>query len=105
VPPRITPIAWTPDGISAFVGSSQLGPLPAHPPMGSALSPNGRFSIVAVAESGLLVSASDKATLWVFDDSSLPSKLEDCVVSNNAQAAACLMAGHAYVILPDPKTG
>jgi hypothetical protein len=95
VPPHITPIAWTPDGISAFVGSSQLGPLPAHPPMGSAVSPNGRFSIVA----------SDKVTLWVFDDPILPSKLEDCVVSNNAQAAACVMAGHAYVILPDPKAG
>jgi len=105
VPPHITPIAWTPDGISAFVGSSQLGPLPAHPPMGSALSPNGRFSIVAVPEAGLLVSASDKTTLWVFDDPVLPSKLEDCVVSNNAQAAACVMAGHAYVILPDPKAG
>jgi len=104
VPPRITPIAWAAEGISAFVGSSLVGTLPAHPPMGSALSPNGRFAAVAT-EQGLMVSSSDKATLWVFDDPTLPAQLGDCVVSNNAQAAACVVGGRAYVILPDPKTG
>ncbi|MEO8181536.1 MAG: hypothetical protein ABI895_22090 [Deltaproteobacteria bacterium] len=104
VPPRITPSAWTPEGISAFLGSSLLGALPAHPPMGSAVSPNGRFSAVAT-ESGLLVFGHEKTTLWVFDDPALPKQLEDCVVSNNAQAAACLLGGRAHVILPDPKTG
>jgi hypothetical protein len=72
--------------------------------MGSALSPNGRFSIVAT-ERGLLVSGNGKSTLWVFDDPTVPAQLRDCVVSNNAQAAACTIAGRAYVILPDPKTG
>lgn len=104
VPPRITPIAWTAEGISAFVGSSLVGTLPAHPPMGSALSPNGRFAAVAT-EQGLMVSSADKATLWVFDDPTVPAQLRDCVVSNNAQAAACVIGGRAYVILPDPKTG
>ena len=104
MPPRITPIAWAAEGISAFVGSSLVGTLPAHPPMGSALSPNGRFAAVAT-EQGLMVSSSDKATLWVFDDPTLPAQLGDCVVSNNAQAAACVVGGRAYVILPDPKTG
>jgi hypothetical protein len=104
VAPRVTPVAWTPEGLSAFVGSSLLGALPAHPPMGSAVSPNGRFSAVAI-ESGLLVFGNDKATLWVFDDPALPRQLQDCVVSNNAQAAACILGGRAHVILPDPKTG
>jgi hypothetical protein len=104
VPPRITPIAWTADGISAFVGSSLVGKLPAHPPLGSAVSPNGRIAAVAT-EQGLMVSSSDKATLWVFDDPALPAQLRDCVVSNNAQAAACVLGGRAYVLLPDPKTG
>jgi hypothetical protein len=33
------------------------------------------------------------------------TRLEACVVSNNAQAAACIQNGRAYVILPDPKSG
>jgi hypothetical protein len=102
--PRVAPVAWTDEGIAGFIGTSWVGPRPPHPPMGSALSPNGRYSIVAT-ERGLLVSANDKSTLWVFDDSTAPAQLRDCVVSNNAQAAACTMAGRAYVILPDPKTG
>jgi hypothetical protein len=104
IAPRITANAWTTEGISAFLGSSLLGAPPAHPPMGSAVSPNGRFSAVAT-ESGLLVFGNDKTTLWVFDDPELARQLEDCVVSNNAQAAACLLGGRAQVILPDPKTG
>lgn len=103
-PPRVAPIAWTNDGISGFIGTYLLGPLPAHPPLGSALSPNGRFAAVASGW-GLLVSGGDKAALWVFDDPALPTQLRDCVVSNNAQAAACLLVGRAFVLLPDPKSG
>jgi hypothetical protein len=103
-PPRVAPIAWTEDGVSAFVGTFLSGPLPAHPPLGSALSPNGRFAAVASGW-GLLVNGGDKTALWVFDDPALPTQLRDCVISNNAQAAACLLAGRAFVILPDPKTG
>jgi hypothetical protein len=102
--PRITPVAWTPEGINAFIGSSLIGALPVHPPMGSAVSPNGRFAAVAT-EFGLLVFDHDKTTLWVFDDPALSKQLQDCVVSNNAQAAACLLGGRPHVILPDPKTG
>ncbi|HKO93538.1 MAG TPA: hypothetical protein VJU61_20430, partial [Polyangiaceae bacterium] len=103
-PPRVAPIAWTEDGVSAFVGTFLSGTLPAHPPLGSALSPNARFAAVASGW-GLLVRGGDKTALWVFDDPALPTQLRDCVVSNNAQAAACLLAGRAFVILPDPKTG
>jgi len=104
VPPRVAPIAWTEDGLSAFVGTFLLGALPAHPPLGSALSPNGRFAAVASGW-GLLVSGGDKTALWVFDDPALPTQLRDCVVSNNAQAAACLLVNRAFVLLPDPKSG
>jgi hypothetical protein len=72
--------------------------------MGSALSPNGRFAIV-VTRWGLLVPSEDKTTLWTFNDPALAAQFSNCVVSNNAQAAACVLRGRAYVILPDPKSG
>lgn len=102
--PRVAPAAWTEAGISGFLGTTWLGSRPQHPPPGSPLSPNGRYSIVA-SPSGLLVSGNEKTTSWVFDDAAVPTQLRDCVISNNAQAAACVMAGRAYVILPDPKSG
>lgn len=102
--PEVRPLGWTSVGISAFVGATLLGSVPAHPPMGSAASPNGRFSVV-VTDFGLLVAGNDKTALWTFEDPGLPRQLRDCVISNNAEAAACLLTGHAYVILPDPKSG
>jgi hypothetical protein len=102
--PSVSPVAWTAEGISAFVGAALLGPPSAHPPMGSATSPNGRFSVVATPW-GLLVSGKDKPHLWTFEDPALAARLSDCVVSNNAQAAACILTGRAYVVLPDPKSG
>jgi hypothetical protein len=102
--PDVRPLGWTTTGVSAFVGATLLGSLPANPPMGSAASPNGRFSAV-VTEFGLLVTSTDKTALWTFDDPGLSRQLHDCVISNNAEAAACLLTGHAYVILPDPKSG
>jgi hypothetical protein len=72
--------------------------------MGSALSPNGRFSIV-VTRWGLLVQSDGKTALWTFEDPALPGQLSECVVSNNAQAAACMLTGRAHVIMPDPKSG
>ncbi len=102
--PRIAPVAWSEAGIAGFLGTIWVGPRPPHPPLGSPLSPNGRYSIVSIAD-GLLVAGNDKPALWVFDDPAVPARLRDCVVSNNAQAAACVMAGRAYVILPDPKSG
>lgn len=103
-PPDVSPIAWVGTEPSGFVGATLIGDLPAHPPPGSAVSPNGRFSVVPTRW-GLLVSHEDKSALWTFDDPAVASRLSDCVVSNNAQAAACLSAGRAYVILPDPKSG
>jgi hypothetical protein len=103
-PPRVVPIAWTSEGVSAFVGATLVGPLPAHPPMGSAVSPNGRFAIVPTPW-GLLVTGKEKPALWVFDDPTLSAQLRDCVVNDNAQAAACILRGGPQVILPDPKNG
>lgn len=103
-PPVVSPAAWVSAEPSAYVGASWLGESVAHPPLGSAVSPNGRFGIAA-ARSGLVVASEGRTALWVFDDPTLPARLSDCVVSNNAQAAACLLAGRAYVILPDPKSG
>jgi hypothetical protein len=102
--PEVRPVAWGAEGLSAFVGAALLGGQSVHPPMGSATSPNGRFSIVAT-EWGLLVLGNDKPALWTFDDPTLPGRLRDCVVSNNAQAAACVLQGRAQVVLPDPKSG
>jgi hypothetical protein len=103
--PSVSPIGWFDALPSGFVGSSRLGgEAPAHPPMGSAISPNGRFSIV-VTRWGLLVQSDGKAALWTFEDPALPSQLSECVVSNNAQAAACVLTGRAHVIMPDPKSG
>jgi hypothetical protein len=103
-PPNISLLGWDGAEPSGFVGASRIGEAPALPPMGSARSPNGRFSIV-VTRWGLLVQNEDKTALWTFDDRSLPGQLRECVVSNNAQAAACLLMGRAHVILPDPKSG
>jgi hypothetical protein len=72
--------------------------------MGSAASPNARHAVVAT-EWGLLVSGEGEPSLWIFENPRLARQLEDCVVSNNAQAAACVMGGRAYVVLPDPKSG
>jgi hypothetical protein len=102
--PAVAPVAWDAGGISAFLGAELLGPVPPRPAMGSALSPNGRFSVVTT-DWGLLVGGGDKPALWTFDDGSLAAQLRDCVVSNNAQAAACILTGRAYVVLPDPKSG
>jgi hypothetical protein len=104
-PPGVRPLGWSGAEPSAFIGASRTGDIiPANPPMGSALSPNGRFGI-AVTRWGLLVVSEDKTSLWTFDDGTLPTQLSECVVSNNAQAAACLLTGRAHVILPDPKSG
>jgi hypothetical protein len=102
--PSVNPLGWADVAPSGFIGASRLGEAPAHPPMGSALSPNGRFSIVATRW-GLLVQNADKTALWTFEDPALSAQLSDCVVSNNAQAAACVLTGRAHVILPDPKSG
>jgi hypothetical protein len=103
-PPSASPIGWSGAEPSAFIGASRTGDIPANPSMGSAFSPNGRFGI-AVTRWGLLVVSRDKTSLWTFEDATLPTQLSECVVSNNAQAAACLLAGRAHVILPDPKSG
>lgn len=102
--PTVAPLGWSEVEPSAFIGASRVGGRPSAAPMGSALSPNGRYAIV-VTRWGLLVPSEDKTTLWTFNEPALASQLSECVVSNNAQAAACLLEGRAHVILPDPKSG
>ena len=91
IAPDVSPATW-------------LGPPATHPPLGSAVSPNGRYGIISTRW-GLLVTSEAKTALWFFDDVSLPARSSDCVVSDNAEAAACLLGGRAYVVLPDPKSG
>lgn len=102
--PAVAPLGWAGPAPSAFIGASRVGHPPASAPMGSALSPNGKFAVV-ITRWGLLVPGEERTALWVFDDAALPSQLSDCVVSNNAQAVACMLRGRAHVILPDPKSG
>jgi hypothetical protein len=104
IPPSVSPAAWSGTEPSAYVGATWLGAAAKQPPLGSAVSPNGRYGIVATRW-GLLVSSEDRTALWVFDDPTMSARLSDCVVSSNAQAAACLLGGQAMVILPDPKSG
>lgn len=102
--PEISPIAWAGAEPSAFIGATRVGEVPEHPPLGSAVSPNGRYG-VRVTRWGLLVGGEERTALWTFSDTALPAQLSDCVISNNAQAAACLIQGRAHVLLPDPKSG
>lgn len=103
--PELSPRGWTQNGLGAWIGAIPVGPRHVLPiPSGSATSHNGQHSVVATRW-GLLVSGESKSALWVFDDAALPAQLSDCVVSGNAQAAACILGSRAFVVLPDPKSG
>jgi len=102
--PNISAVGWAGPDPSAFIGAGRVGPAVAAPPPGSAVSPNGRYAVVATRW-GLLVTGSEKPSLWLFDIPGVALDLSDCVISNNAQAAACLLGARAQVILPDPKSG
>jgi hypothetical protein len=103
--PEVSPLGWSKAGLSVLLGPVAIGPRTLTPvPMGSALSPNGRQSVVATRW-GLLVTGESKPALWFFDDEKLPPQLSDCVISNNSQAAACILGRVAYVVLPDPNSG
>lgn len=104
LPPSVNPAAWSGGEPSAYVGATWVGAAAKQPPLGSAVSPNGRYGIVATRW-GLLVGSEERTARWVFDDPTVSTRLSECVVSNNAQAAACLLGGRATVILPDPKSG
>ncbi len=104
-PLAVAPIAWEHDAPSGFIDAARVGGPVTRPAMGSAMSPNGRFAIAATRWGLFVRSRTEKPQLWRFEDPALPKQLTDCVVSNNAQAAACVMAGRAYVVLPDPNSG
>src|SRR5690606_10210560 len=44
--PEVAALGWTASAPSAFIGASRVGDPPTPVPMGSALSPNGKFAIV-----------------------------------------------------------
>jgi hypothetical protein len=103
--PTPSPLGWSKAGLSLLLGPIPIGTRTVSPvPMGSALSPNGKQSIVTTRW-GLLVAGAAKPALWVFDDEKLAPQLAECVVSNNSQAAACILQRTAHVVLPDPNSG
>lgn len=103
--PTPSPLGWSKAGLGMLLGPIAIGPRTLSPvPMGSALSPNGKQSIVATRW-GLLVAGEGKPALWVFEDEKLSPQLDECVVSNNSQAAACILQRTAHVVLPDPNSG
>lgn len=103
-PPEVGPIGWTGVRPGAFIGASRVGDGASSSAPGSALSPNGRFGITS-SRWGLLVSGGTKTALWRLGGSVAPTRLVDCVINDNAQAAACVHEGRAVVLLPDPKSG
>lgn len=80
------PVAWSLDGLSAFLGPVQLGASAQFRQPGSPLSPNGTFAI-AQTKLGLLVLGPTSAELW-----NLPPdtpELTDCVIADSGTRAAC----------------
>ncbi len=85
------PVAWSPEGLSAFLGPVQLGASAHYRQPGSPLSPNGSFA-VAHTKLGLLVLGPTNAELW-----NLPSdtpELSDCVIADSGTRVACVEGSH-----------
>lgn len=91
------PIAWTPEGLSAYVGPVAVGPLPRFRQPGSPQSSNGAWSISS-GKLGLLVQGANAAEWW----SAPQTRLTDCVISDSGTRAACLQGNHVVVLSPSP---
>ena len=80
---------------SAAAGQKEPAPLPA---LGTPRSPDGRWLITPTTLGLLLIG--DHKELWqtsALHDHTDPSKFSDCVVANDARAAACVEAGRVIV--------
>lgn len=91
------PIAWTPEGLSAYVGPVAVGPVPRFRQPGSPQSNNGAWS-VSSGKLGLLVQGASSAEWW----SSTETRLTDCVIADSGTRAACLRGNHVVVLSPSP---
>lgn len=81
------PVAWSPDGLSAFLGPLQLGAPSHYRQPGSPLSPNGSFAI-AQTKLGLLVLGPQSAELWNVPSDS--PDFTDCVIADSGTRVACV---------------
>src|SRR5690606_36155955 len=95
------PTAWANEGLSAFVGPSEVGPVPRFRQPGSPVSPNGAHAIVRT-KLGLVVLTRDRASFWEtrFDE----SQLSDCVIANSATRAACLLGTRVVELVTQSPT-
>lgn len=94
------PVAWTREGLSAYVGPVAVGAPPRFRQPGSPQSNNGGWAISS-GKLGLLVQAPNSAEFW-----STPPELghlTDCVIADSGTRAACLQ-GTRVVILTSPAT-
>lgn len=82
------PTAWSNEGLSAFLGPSEIGPPPRFRQPGSPVSPNGAHAIVRT-KLGLVVLTRERAAFWEtrLDE----TQLSDCVIANSGTRAACLL--------------
>jgi hypothetical protein len=81
------PVAWSQEGLSAFLGPVQLGAPSHYRQPGSPLSPSGSFAITQT-KLGLLVLGPTSAELWNLPNDTPP--LGDCVIADSGLRAACV---------------
>ncbi len=99
--PRLTPLEW--DGShhaglagNALFGVETLANLGSPVPPGSPRSPDGKTAVLVTTD-GLLVVRRPRSETWTADE---PATLRDCVVANDAIAAACIRGDHAVLFTP-----
>jgi hypothetical protein len=109
--PDPAPLGWSDGALTAIVAGATVGPpfiakarLAPHTP-GTPFSPDGRW-FVAVTPLGLLLDGA-KPELWRAPSNGGPlgalRTLSDCVVANEARAAACIQAGRVlFIPRPEP---
>lgn len=97
-PPEIDfrPVAWSQDGLSAYVGPVAVGAAPRFRQPGSPQSNNGNYAITST-RLGLLVQSPTVTEWW--DAVPDAGRLADCVIADSGNDAACLSASGRVVAL------
>jgi hypothetical protein len=99
----LRPVAWSNAGLRVLLAGTEIGPTSSEPlPLGSARSRNGEHAVVAT-ELGLLVLNKTNAELWRADGMNV-SRMQECVIDDNAQHVACLDKGRARLFAAVPAT-
>lgn len=93
------PIAWTNEGLSAYVGPLAVGPTPKFRQPGSPQSNNGNFSITT-GKLGLVVQDTKSTELW--SPSPAVGRLTDCVIADSGKQVACIEDGRVVVLTATP---